>query len=98
MGSRAATGKIRPSGPATVCRPLRLAAVAAGIFYGMTPLERDLEKSLLDLYEKWLTNRLPGGLLQTHAGSKGGVASVKHLLAGNIKGEFPRRSVPKEAP
>lgn len=55
--------------------------------YGMTPLERDLEKSLLDLYEKWLTIGYRAARFKPMLDRKGGVASVKHLLAGNLKGE-----------
>jgi hypothetical protein len=71
-----------------------LAAVATGIFCGMTPLERDPEKSLLDLYENGSRIGYRAARFKRMLDRKGGVASVKHLLAGNLKGEsgFIRQS------
>jgi len=55
--------------------------------YQITPLERDFENALLDLYGKWLTIGYRAARLKPLFDRKGGVAAVKQLLSGNLKAD-----------
>jgi hypothetical protein len=52
---------------------------------GMGALELDLHRSLLDLYEKWLTIGYHAARFGPMLDRKGPLSAVKHLLAGRLK-------------